>query len=57
MIKRIGDGKGNVTSDTYIMSDGIFTKEIEAKSNVEGDTAQSVSVYIIKFANSPRAID
>lgn len=56
-IKRVGDGTGNIVSDTYIMSGGIFTKEVEAKSNVEGDTAQSVSVYTIKFANSPRAIE
>lgn len=56
-IKRVGDGTGNIVSDTYIMSGGIFTKEVEAKSNVEGDTAQSVSVYTIKFANSPRCIE
>ena len=56
-IKRVGDGTGNIVSDTYILSGGIFTKEVEAKSNVEGDTAQSVSVYTIKFSNSPRAIE
>lgn len=56
-IKRVGDGTGNIVSDTYILSGGIFTKEVEAKSNVEGDTAQSVSVYTIKFSNAPRAIE
>ena len=55
-IKKIGDGKGNITSDTYIMSGGIFTKQVDAKSNVEGDTEQSVSIYTIKFSNAPRAI-
>jgi hypothetical protein len=52
-IKKIGDGQGNITSDTYIMSGGVFTKGIDAKTNVEGDVDQSVSVYTIKFANSP----
>lgn len=55
-IKKIGDGRGNITSDTYIMSGGVFTKQVEGKSNVEGDTDQSIAVYTLKFANAPRAI-
>lgn len=55
-IKKIGDGAGNITSDTYILSSGAFSKEIEAKSNVEGEATQSVSMYSIKFANAARAI-
>lgn len=55
-IKKIGDGAGNITSDTYILGGGVFTKQVEATSNVEGDSAQSVSVYMMKFTNSPRAI-
>lgn len=55
-IKKIGDGAGSITSDTYIMSGGIFTKQVDAKSNVEGDSEQSIAIYQIKFANSPRAI-
>lgn len=55
-IKKVGDGQGNITSDTYNLTGGIFLKQVEAKSNVEGDTEQSLSVYTIKFANSPRAI-
>ncbi len=55
-VKKIGDGKGNVTSDTYITSGGVFTKQVEAKMNVEGDTEQSVSIYTMKFSNTPRAI-
>lgn len=55
-IKRIGNGLGAITNDTYIVSGGIFTKGIEAKSNVEGDSEQSVAVYEFKFANAPRAI-
>ena len=55
-IKKIGDGKGNISSDTYIMSGGIFTKIPEAKSNVEGETEQSISIYTIRFSNAPRIL-
>ena len=56
LIKRIGDGSGNVLADTYILDGGIFSKQVEAKSNVAGDTEQSISIYNLKFANSPRTI-
>lgn len=52
-IKKLGDGQGNITSDTYILSGGIMTKIPEAKTNVEGEVEQSVSMYTIKFANQP----
>lgn len=55
-IKKIGDGQGNITSDTYVMSGGVFTKIPEAKSNVEGETEQSVAIYTIKFSNAPRVL-
>lgn len=55
-IKKLGDGQGNVTSDTYIMSGGVFTKQVEAKSNVEGETEQSIAIYTIRFSNSPRVL-
>lgn len=54
--KIIGDGAGKVIADTYITSGGIFSKEVEAKSNTEGDVEQSVATYTIKFANAPRVI-
>lgn len=55
-IKKLGDGAGNITSDTYIMSGGIFSKIPEAKTNVEGETEQSVAMYTLKFSNAPRVI-
>ena len=55
-IKKIGDGTGNITNDTYVMAGGIFTKQVEGKSSVEGDTEQSVSIYTLNYSNSPRAI-
>ena len=55
-IKKLGDGAGNITSDTYILSGGIFQKQVEAQSNVEGEAGQSVSVYMMKFSNAPRTL-
>lgn len=55
-IKKIGDGQGNITSDTYIMSGGIFTKQVPGKDNTDGDVAQSVAMYIFRFTNSPRTL-
>ena len=55
-IKKIGDGKGNITSDTYITSGGVFTRQVDAESSVEGDTNQSVAVYKMKFSNAIRVL-
>jgi hypothetical protein len=52
--KRVGDGAGNVSSDTYKMSGGIFKRMVDAKSNAEGDTEQSVSIYRFEFSNVER---
>lgn len=53
-IKKIGDGQGNVTKDTYLLSGGVFSKNIDAKENVEGDTESAVSVYALMFSKAPR---
>lgn len=55
-IKKIGDGQGNITSDTYIMSGGVFVKQVEGKTNVEGETEQSIAIYTIRFSNAPRVL-
>lgn len=55
-IKKIGDGLGNITSDTYVLGGGIFVKIPEAKTNTEGEVEQSITMYTMKFSNAPRAI-
>ena len=55
-IKKIGDGTGTITSDIYILAGGVFNKQVEGKSNVEGNVDQSVALYQIKFTKAPRAI-
>lgn len=54
--KRIGNGAGGVKRDTYILSAGVFTKNVAVTSNVEGTSDQSLSIYSLKFALSQRAI-
>ena len=56
LIKKIGDGLGNITNDTYNLSGGIISKRVEATSNVEGNTDQALAIYNIKFTNSPRSL-
>ena len=55
-VKKVGDGQGNITNDTYVCSGGIFLRFVPAKSNVDGDTGQSVAEYKIKFSNTPRVL-
>lgn len=55
-IKKLGDGQGNITNDTYIMSGGVFTKQVEGKSNTEGEVEQSIAMYTLKFTNAPRVL-
>lgn len=54
--KRVGDGAGNVKNVVYNLANGIFKKNVNVKSNAEGDTDQSVAVYELLFRNQNRAI-
>ena len=56
LVKRVGDGQGNVTNDTYILGGGAPTRQVPATSNAEGSTDQSVAVYEFKFTNANRGI-
>ena len=55
-IKKLGDGLGNILSDTYILSGGIFLRQVDAKTNVEGETEQSIAIYRFRFSNAPRIL-
>jgi len=55
-IKRIGDGTGAVTNDVYVMKGGVIQKIPTVKENVEGDTEQAVSIYVIVFGNTDRVM-
>lgn len=55
-VKKIGDGAGNIASDTFIFGGGVFVKPVEMKTNVEGDSEQSTSSYHMKFSKAARVI-
>jgi len=55
-IKKIGYGDGKIASDTYVLGGGVFVKQVEGKTNTEGDVEQSIAMYTIRFSNAPRAI-
>lgn len=56
IVKRLGDGAGNITYDTYPLEAGMFRRAVEASSNVNGSTEQGVSIYTIRFALATRAL-
>lgn len=56
LVKRVGDGQGNITNVTYLLTGGVFTKNVEVKSNSDGDTEQSLSIYTIAFGNNTRTL-
>lgn len=55
-IKKIGDGQSNITDDTYVVSGGVFTKQVAGKTDAEGGVDQSVAEYMVKFTNAPRVL-
>ncbi len=55
-IKRVGDGKGNVTNDSYVFAGGVLPNLPETKENVAGETEQAVAIWKITFANSDRSL-
>ena len=56
VVKQVGDGAGNVSYNTYLLSGGMVQKKPAVKSNVNGDAQQAVVEYVIQFANAARAI-
>ena len=54
--KRLGDGRGNVTYDGYTLNGMIFEKKVPAKANLNGDTEQGVSQYVLIGAAGQRTL-
>lgn len=53
-VKRVGDGKGNVTSEVYQLGGGVFEMIPSGMSNMDGSTESSVTVYTLLFRNDAR---
>jgi hypothetical protein len=56
IIKQIGDGAGNISYNTYMLSGGMVNKLPDVRINVNGDGQQAVVEYQIIFALASRAI-
>lgn len=54
--KRLGDGLGKVTYDGYTLNGMIFEKKVPAKANLNGDTEQGVSTYVMIGAAGQRVM-
>jgi hypothetical protein len=55
-IKRVGNGQSVVTTDTYVLSGGVFVRQVDGKENADGDTETAIALYRIRFTNSPRSL-
>lgn len=55
-VKRLGDGLGKVTFDTYTINGMIFTKKAGVKANTDGDSDQGVVTYTMKAALATRGL-
>jgi hypothetical protein len=55
-IKNIGDGDGNITPVSYVMSGGSFKKNVPAVENADGDTNQAIATFMLHFTNAPRQV-
>ena len=55
-VKRLGNGQGKVTYDTYIITGMVFVKNPDVKSNTDGDGEQATITYNLKGALATRGI-
>ena len=56
VVKQVGDGSGNISFNTYILSGGMIQKKPNISIDVAGDTNQAVVEYVVAFAQAERAI-
>lgn len=56
IVKKIGDGQGNVRYIKYILSGGMVSSIPQVNSQVDGNTEQAQAQYKVHFANTARAI-
>lgn len=55
-IKKVGDGQGNITSDTYTLGTGLIQKIPHAETDTEGDTKQAQVEWKIKWGSVSRQL-
>lgn len=55
-VKRMGNGQGKVTYDTYTITGMVFTNKPGTTSNTEGEADQATITYTLKGALATRGI-
>ena len=53
-VKRVGDGKGNVTNEVYQIAGGVFEAIPGGVSNMDGSIESAVTTYTLLFRNDAR---
>ena len=56
LVKRVGDGFGNLALVTYVGTFGMFKRDPDAKSNTDGEIEQSIAIYRLIFGRMIRVI-
>ena len=54
--KRVGNGFGEISYDTFVLIGGAFQRYPDVQENLQGETEQGSTVYQIIFAKAERAI-
>jgi hypothetical protein len=54
IVKKLGDGAGNVCEEQYLLSGGIFKKSVGTVSSAAGSIEQAVALYTLHFSAAPR---
>lgn len=54
--KRVGDGQGNITFDSYTLLGGVFQDFPDVQENLQGETEQGTTVYTLTFAKAQRGL-
>lgn len=53
-VKRVGDGKGNITNEVYQLAGGVFESIPGGISSMDGSIEASVTTYTLLFRNDAR---
>lgn len=56
VVKQVGDGKGNLSYNTYLLRGGMISKKPNMSIDVAGNTDQAVVEYVFQFASADRSI-
>ena len=56
VVKQVGDGKGGISYNTYLLRGGMISRKPNITIDVAGNTDQAVVEYVFQFAQAERSI-